>query len=243
MDPEKVKGQKAQDPLQEDNSSSNIDPIEQGPYQEEPQIYSKDHYHNDLEKNQSDNDHLSKVISNPDNVRRLESLTRVLSSRRLSVRGLAAGPLQIDPNDFDLNALLKSMAQRLDDQGIARKYTGVALDNVTVWGKDISTAHGPSVTEFVLNLLSFPKTIFSVFKKKTRPIIRDVTGLIREGELLLVLGRPGSGCTTFLKTVAGEISQFTKIDGEVTYSGASQEEMLKTFKSEVIYNAECKYFL
>lgn len=44
---------------------------------------------------------------------------------------------------------------------------------------------------------------------KTRlDILRDAEGLVESGELLLVLGRPGSGCSTFLKTLAGQTYGF-----------------------------------
>jgi energy-coupling factor transporter ATP-binding protein EcfA2 len=33
-------------------------------------------------------------------------------------------------------------------------------------------------------------------------ILRDFDGLVKSGEMLVVLGRPGSGCSTFLKTIA-----------------------------------------
>lgn len=39
-------------------------------------------------------------------------------------------------------------------------------------------------------------------------ILRDFEGIVRSGEMLMVLGRPGSGCTTFLKTVAGQTHGF-----------------------------------
>src|SRR4029434_10916983 len=59
------------------------------------------------------------------------------------------------------------------------------------------------------------------------------------GELLAVLGRPGSGCSTFLKSICGELHGLTL--GEKTnihYNGASQPQMKKEFKGEVIYNQE-----
>lgn len=209
------------------------------PLNEEPQQFLGNDYH-DVERQSFSN--LSRVMSQPDNMKRLESLSRVLSTRRINVPGAAPGPLSVDPNDFDLNILLKSVAQRLDDQGMERKYTGFSFTDVTTSGIDIATAHGPSVPLFFLDLLTLPFQLLKKLHPKTRPIICRANALVREGELLLVLGRPGSGCTTFLKTVAGEIEDFTKVEGDISYAGATQHDMLKQFKSEVIYNPECKYF-
>lgn len=39
-------------------------------------------------------------------------------------------------------------------------------------------------------------------------ILRDFEGLVKSGEMLVVLGRPGSGCSTLLKTMSGETHGF-----------------------------------
>ena len=87
-------------------------------------------------------------------------------------------------------------------------------------------------------------------------ILRGCDGLIQRGELPLVLGRPGSGCTTLLKTITGEThgisigkeSQlnyqgsrpvrgledgFTKL-----YSGFDQNMIQSTYRGSVSYLAE-----
>jgi len=56
--------------------------------------------------------------------------------------------------------------------------------------------------------------------------------------MCLVLGTPGSGCTTFLKTIANGRQGFYHIGGDVRYAGISAQEMAKTYKGEVVYNAE-----
>jgi ABC-type multidrug transport system ATPase subunit len=39
--------------------------------------------------------------------------------------------------------------------------------------------------------------------------------------MLLVIGKPGSGCTTFLKTLAGLRAEFHDTRGSLTYGGKS----------------------
>lgn len=202
---------------------------------------SNDVYNNDLERYETSSSQLSRAMSHPDNLRRLESLTRVISSRRMSIPGASDVPLSVNPDDFDLNALLRSIGQRLDAQGAVRKYTGFSLKDVTSWGIDATTAYGPSVSELLRSFVTFPSQIAQLRNKKVRPVIKTTNALVREGELLLVLGRPGSGCTSFLKTIAGEVDQFTKIEGDISYSGATQQDMLRKFKADVIYTPECKF--
>jgi ATP-binding cassette subfamily G (WHITE) protein 2 (SNQ2) len=56
--------------------------------------------------------------------------------------------------------------------------------------------------------------------------------------MCLVLGTPGSGCTTFLKTIANRRQGFYRIGGDVRYAGIDSQEMAKTYKGEIVYNAE-----
>jgi ATP-binding cassette subfamily G (WHITE) protein 2 (PDR) len=43
-------------------------------------------------------------------------------------------------------------------------------------------------------------------RKRKVDILNSFDGLLETGEMLVVLGPPGSGCSTFLKTVAGEMN-------------------------------------
>ncbi|KAH9027669.1 ABC-2 type transporter-domain-containing protein [Lactarius hengduanensis] len=64
------------------------------------------------------------------------------------------------------------------------------------------------------------------------------SGLLKPGQMCLVLGTPGSGCTTFLKAVANEREGFYHVGGDVHYAGIDAQEMAKTYKGELVYNAE-----
>lgn len=55
---------------------------------------------------------------------------------------------------------------------------------------------------------------------------------------MLVLGRPGSGCTTVLKTIANNRESFESVGGEVHYGGISASDMTDALKSEVVYSSE-----
>lgn len=53
-----------------------------------------------------------------------------------------------------------------------------------------------------------------------------------------VLGRPGSGCSTFLRTIANDHSSFLGVTGSIDYSGLSSEEIRKKYRGEVAYIPE-----
>ena len=75
--------------------------------------------------------------------------------------------------------------------------------------------------------------------KRKIQILRDFEGLVKSGEMLVVLGRPGAGCSTLLKTISGETHGFF-IDGDshVNYQGIPMEKMHNDFRGECIYQAE-----
>ncbi|KAL0930637.1 ABC drug exporter [Colletotrichum truncatum] len=69
-------------------------------------------------------------------------------------------------------------------------------------------------------------------------LIRDFSGVVRSGEMLLVLGNPGSGCSTFLRTIGNDHSSFLGIKGSIDYSGLSPTDILKHFRGAVSYVPE-----
>jgi len=53
----------------------------------------------------------------------------------------------------------------------------------------------------------------------SRTLLHGFSGALHGGEMLLVIGKPGSGCTTFLKALANMREEYKGIDGRVTYGG------------------------
>ena len=64
------------------------------------------------------------------------------------------------------------------------------------------------------------------------------SGFVKPGEMCLVLGCPGAGCTTFLKAIANEREDYALVSGDVKYSGIDAAEMAKLYRGEVVYNQE-----
>jgi ABC-type multidrug transport system ATPase subunit len=53
--------------------------------------------------------------------------------------------------------------------------------------------------------------------------------------MLLVLGRPGSGCSTFLKVIGNQRSGYESVEGDVRYGGTDSTAMAKNYRSEGIF--------
>jgi ATP-binding cassette subfamily G (WHITE) protein 2 (SNQ2) len=55
---------------------------------------------------------------------------------------------------------------------------------------------------------------------------------------VVVLGSPGSGCTTFLKTLANQRHEFYSVEGEVHYDSLSPQEIAKHYRGDLQYCPE-----
>jgi len=118
------------------------------------------------------------------------------------------------------------------------KNTAVIFKSLQVWGANTKSLYQPTVT----NIFQLIEAIHNLFSPKNKTekklLLNGIDGIVREGEMLLVLGRPGSGCTTFLKTIAGFTESFHGWDGEVKYFGVGIEMVKRGLRGDVIYNAE-----
>ncbi|ODV97096.1 hypothetical protein PACTADRAFT_48852 [Pachysolen tannophilus NRRL Y-2460] len=180
-----------------------------------------------------------------DALTRLSTLSKTLS--HMTAKDM--NNFVIDKNDFDLQELLALLAGKAEEQGIQFKEIGVEMSDVSVLGVDDSTSVVVTAGDIAMGPFLGLQKLFSRGKndakkeKKTgddkyRKILRNINCLVNPGEMCLVLGRPGAGCSSFLKVVAGENEQFVKVNGDITYNNISQPEMMKNFKKDVIYNPE-----
>lgn len=81
-----------------------------------------------------------------------------------------------------------------------------------------------------LNPLSYRKS-----PKHSRLLLKDFFGTVAAGEMLLVIGKPGSGCTTFLKSLANMRDEYKATSGKVTYGGRSAKHMAQTEAAEIAF--------
>ncbi|KAI1622058.1 ABC drug exporter AtrF [Exophiala viscosa] len=143
---------------------------------------------------------------------------------------------------FDLEATLRGNREADHAAGIKAKYIGVIWDKLAVRGiggvKNFVKVFPQSFVDF----FNVPGTIMSIlgYGKKGREfnILNGFHGVAKPGEMVLVLGRPGSGCTTFLKVIANQRFGYTGIDGEVLYGPFDASTFEKQYRGEAVYNQE-----
>ncbi|ORY08523.1 ABC-2 type transporter-domain-containing protein, partial [Clohesyomyces aquaticus] len=179
-----------------------------------------------------------------------EDLFRVLSKRRPSTirrTNTATTASSHDEEQEEVSKLMSRIFGRTRQEASEEEKTrhlGVVFKNLTVKGMGVGAALQPSVGDIFLNLPRFINNLLrkgprkAAGKPPVRTILDDFSGCIKPGEMLLVLGRPGAGCSTFLKMIGNQRFGYEEITGDVTYGGTDAKEMAKKYRSEVLYNPE-----
>lgn len=92
-----------------------------------------------------------------------------------------------------------------DPERYPDRTAGVAFKNLSVHGYGSPTDYQKDVLNSLLEFGTLIRKLMGAKMQKIH-ILREFDGLVKSGEMLIVLGRPGSGCTTFLKTISGEMN-------------------------------------
>lgn len=150
--------------------------------------------------------------------------------------------------EFEIGGFLREghFGKRTEKGGSAKK-VGVVFKNLTVKGMGSTTTSTKTLPDAILG--TFGPDLYRLitrfipalrFRKhqQLRTLTNDFTGVVRDGEMMLVLGRPGSGCTTFLKAIANKRGEYAEVTGDVSYGGISSEEQNAHYRGEVNYNPE-----
>lgn len=194
----------------------------------------------------------SAFIEDADRVE-LHRLATQLSRRQSTATGALSRVhtlITIDENDpaidplsdqFDLLKWGQNFSKNLQNAGISATQTGVSYKNLDIFG----TGSALQVQETVLSTILAPLRMGNPFSRKSKApkqILHGFDGLLRSGELLIVLGRPGSGCSTLLKSICGELYGLSEgAESKIHYDGIPQKQMKKEFKGEAIYNQEVSF--
>ena len=182
-----------------------------------------------------------------------DDLFRALSRRKTNQSGRQASFMTEDEasaageEQAEIERLMSRMFgkdRQAHSEDEKTRHVGLVFRNLTVTGMGLgaslqSTLGDPFLAiprKLAALLTGGPKKVAG--KPPVRTILSDFTGSVRPGEMLLVLGRPGSGCSTFLKVLANQRFGYESIDGDVTYGGTDAKIMGKHYRGEVLYNPE-----
>jgi ATP-binding cassette subfamily G (WHITE) protein 2 (PDR) len=135
-------------------------------------------------------------------------------------RDIEYGSPSVDPTnpEFDAYKWARMFFRLSAEQGLGCRQAGFTFQNMTVRGTGPSVSFQHTVMSVARPFLKIRETFGPRSEKK---IIRNFSGLVKRGELLIVLGRPGSGCSTLLKAITGELhNSHMSPNSIINYDGA-----------------------
>lgn len=142
---------------------------------------------------------------------------------------------------FDLEAVLRGDLDAQREAGIRPKHIGVYWDGLTVKGIGGQTNYVKTFPDAFIDFFDVVTPVMRMLglgKKGTEAtLLNNFKGVCKPGEMVLVLGKPGSGCTTFLKTIANQRYGYTSVTGEVLY-GPFNDKEFRQYRGEALYNEE-----
>jgi ATP-binding cassette, subfamily G (WHITE), member 2, SNQ2 len=151
-----------------------------------------------------------------------------------------------DEDDFELDRFMREgYFEKRSGAGSAKK-VGVIYKHLTVKGVGSAASFVRTLPNAIIG--TFGPDLYHIIcrfvpalarrRGETRDLIHDFTGCVRDGEMMLVLGRPAAGCSTFLKAIANNRESYAAVEGEVTYGGIPADKQKKMYRGEVNYNPE-----
>jgi ATP-binding cassette, subfamily G (WHITE), member 2, SNQ2 len=154
-------------------------------------------------------------------------------------------------DEFDLATFIKARYYQLEQENIdPSKPVGVSWKDLKVTApgaggggilvKTLPKAIYNTVAKDPFGVISFFIPPFGKFINRkafntSTPLIQGQDGILRAGEMLLVLGRPGSGCSTALRALTASNHTNVSQSGTISYGGLSPEEIQKNLRGEVLF--------
>ncbi|EHA49036.1 hypothetical protein MCOR27_002750 [Pyricularia oryzae] len=142
---------------------------------------------------------------------------------------------------FDLESWIRGGIQAEREAGIRPKHIGVYWDELTVKGMSAFTNYVETFPDAVIRFFDYYTPIKNKLglggKAPEATLLDSFRGVCKPGEMVLVLGKPGSGCTTFLKNITNQRYGYTGVEGDVLYGPFTAKEFEK-YRGEAVYNQE-----
>lgn len=151
---------------------------------------------------------------------------------------------RLDPNcdEFDAKFWVKNLRKLKDSDPDYYKHSslGVAYRNLRARGIATDSDYQPTVASYLYKMgMDLSGKIGRPDDSKYFDILKPMDALMRPGEVTVVLGRPGSGCSTLLKTISAQTYGFVVDEqSKISYDGMSPKDIEKHHRGDVIYSAE-----
>jgi len=174
------------------------------------------------------------------------ALTRIISSASQLSRRQSSRVYDSDDednsepisNDWSLMPEIKAFQQQGEKDQVKRRKLGVTWTHLTVKGVGADAA----INENVGSQFNIPRAIKEGrHGAPMKTILDDIHGCVKPGEMLLVLGRPGAGCTTLLKMLANKRLGYAEVTGDVHW-GSLDPKQAEQYRGQIVMNTEEELF-
>ncbi|XP_022857343.1 pleiotropic drug resistance protein 1-like isoform X2 [Olea europaea var. sylvestris] len=131
--------------------------------------------------------------------------------------------------DEDNEKFLLKLRNRIDRVGIDLPTIEVRFENLNIEAEAyVGSRALPTFINFNINMIEgiLKSLHIGSNKKRTLPILKDASGIIKPCRMTLLLGPPSSGKTTLMLALAGKLDPALKVSGRVTYNGQGMEEFV-----------------
>jgi ATP-binding cassette subfamily G (WHITE) protein 2 (PDR) len=206
---------------QAESDASTIAAVENSPPRSNNQYNDK----KDESYNTHDADEIAEAARREEAVhalaRRLTSHSQQSSANQNPFNAAPGSSLDPHGEHFNARAWTKAMLnlQLNDENAPSTRTAGVSFRELNVHGFGADTDYQKSVGNVWLDGPGLVKKIMGDKGRKI-DILQHCDGLVEAGEMLVVLGPPGSGCSTFLKTITGETHGFVvDSNSHINYQG------------------------
>lgn len=140
--------------------------------------------------------------------------------------------------DWGMMPELQTIRDQREKDQVKRRDLGVTWKNLTVKGIGADAA----INENVASQFNIPKIIKEGrAKPPLRTLVDNAHGCVKPGEMLLVLGRPGAGCTTLLKMLANNRMGYAEVTGDVHFGSLDHTEA-HHYRGQIVMNTEEELF-
>ncbi|GFP81465.1 pleiotropic drug resistance protein 1 [Phtheirospermum japonicum] len=129
----------------------------------------------------------------------------------------------------DNEKFLRKLRNRIDRVGIDIPTIEVRFEHLNVEAEARSASRAlPTFVNFNINMVEDILNTLHILPSRKKPfsILKDVSGIIKPGRMVLLLGPPSSGKSTLLLALAGKLDPSLKTSGRVTYNGHGMDEFV-----------------
>ncbi|KAL3419145.1 Brefeldin A resistance protein (ABC-2 type transporter) [Phlyctema vagabunda] len=139
--------------------------------------------------------------------------------------------------DWSLMPEVKAIQGQGEQDNHKERKLGLTWQNLTVKGVGADAAFNENVGSQFLP----EKFKGGGHGAPLKTIIDNSHGCVKPGEMLLVLGRPGAGCTSLLKILSNRRNGYAEVEGDVKY-GTLDHKQAAQYRGQIVMNTEEELF-